>query len=72
MDLRESQYVDNLVKRLDSERLLSPEDIARMLPLYIKTLNDNGIVRNVSMAYISSYDGKKMYRKNGKFFNQMY
>lgn len=72
MDLRESQYVDNLVKRLDSESLISPEDIARLLPLYIKTLNDNGIVRNVSMAYISTYDGKSIYRRYGRFFNQMY
>ena len=72
MDTRESQYVDNLVKKLDSEKLVSPEDIARMLPLYIKTLNDNGVVRNVSMAYISSYDGKSMYRKYGKMFDRMY
>ena len=72
MDTRDSQYVDNLVKRLDAEQIVSPEDIARMLPLYIKTMNDNGIVRNVSLAYIGSYDGKKMHRKFGRFFNQMY
>lgn len=72
MDTRDNQYVDNLVKRLDSEKVISPEDIARLLPLYIKTMNDNGIVRNVSLAYISSYDGKSLYRRHGKVFNQMY
>ena len=72
MDLRDSQYVDNLCKRLEEESVLSPNDIARVLSLYIKAYNDNGIVRNVSLAYINGYDGKTLYGRYRRYFNQMY
>lgn len=72
MDSRDNQYIDNLAKFLQSEQLISPIDIARLLPLYIKVYNDQGVVRNVSLAYIKAYDGKAMYKKYGKHFDQLY
>lgn len=72
MDTRENPYIENLAKRLKEFQLLSPTDVARVLPLYIKLFNDNGPVRNVSLAYIENYDGKAMYRKFKRFFDQLY
>lgn len=72
MDTRDSQHVDNLSRKLKELQLLSPSDVARVLPLYIKLFNDNGPVRNISLAYIENYDGKKMYRRFKRHFDQMY
>lgn len=72
MDIRDNQFVDNLGKVLSDENILSPTDISRVLPLYIKVFNDRGVVRNVSLAYIKAYDGKSIYKKFGKYFDQLY
>ena len=72
MDTRENPYIDNLMKRLDEQSLSTSLDMARMMPLYIKVMNDNGVVRNVSFAYIDSYDGRSMYRKYGRHFDRMH
>ena len=72
MATRENPYIENLAKKLMEFQLLSPTDVARVLPLYIKLFNDNGPVRNISLAYMEDYDGKKMYRKFRRHFDQLY
>lgn len=72
MATRENPYIENLAKKLMEFQLLSPTDVARVLPLYIKLFNDNGPVRNISLAYIENYDGKNMYRKFKRNFDQLY
>ena len=72
MDSRNRQNIECLVKRLDSLDLLSPQDIARALSLYIKVLNDNGVVSNVSAAYIDNYDGKAFYKKFTSQFDRIH
>ena len=72
MDIRDNPYIENLSKKLHEYPLLSPSDVARVLPLYIKLFNDNGPVRNISIAYMESYDGKAMYKKFKRHFDQMY
>ncbi len=72
MDIRDNRYIDNMERRLKSYQLLSPSDVARVLPLYIKLFNDNGPVRNISVAYMDNYDGKSMYRKFKRHFDQIY
>ena len=72
MDSRNRQNIEGLVKKLDSLELLSPLDLARALSLYIKVLNDNGVVSNVSSAYIDNYDGKSIYRRFTRQFDTMH
>ena len=72
MDIKDCQHVESLAKMLKELQLLSPSDVARVLPLYIKLFNDNGPVRNISLAYIEDYDGKKIYRRFKRHFDQMY
>lgn len=73
MDTRNSLYIDNLIREVDSIELLSPIDIARVSSLYIRIFNDSSsIVNNVSISYIRSYDGKRMYRNRQRFFDQVY
>lgn len=69
MPTRKSQYIDNLLARIDQLPVGSPEELARVLPLYIKATNDNGVVRNVSFAYIDGYDGRKVYRRFTRQFD---
>lgn len=72
MDTRDRPYIDKLVAALSKEGVVTPQDVARVLPLYIKLLNDNGVVNNVSLAYMKGYDGKRLYKRFGKHFNQLY
>lgn len=72
MDTRDNPYIENMERKLAEYQLLSPSDVARVLPLYIKLFNDNGPVRNVSLAYIQSYDGKAMYRKYKRHFDRIH
>ena len=72
MDTRESQNTDVLSDAIRRKNILSPNDIAVVLPLYIKVRNDNGILKNVSIAYVDSYNGNRVYRKFGRFFDQMH
>ena len=72
MDTRDNPYIENMERKLAEYQLLSPSDVARVLPLYIKLFNDNGPVRNVSLAYIECYDGKTMYRKFKRHFDQIH
>lgn len=72
MDSRNRQNIECLIKRVDGINLLSPIDLARVLSLYIKTLNDNGVVSNVSAAYIDNYDGKTFYKKFAKQFDRLH
>lgn len=72
MDSRNRQNIENLTKKVDGLSLLSPLELARALSLYIKVLNDNGVVSNVSAAYIDNYDGKSFYRKFSRHFDQMH
>ena len=72
MATRDNPYIENLTRRIDEIPLLGPESLARVLPLYIKSMNDNSVVRNLSMAYIDGYDGKSMYRKFKRFYDRMY
>ena len=69
MPTRKSQYIDNLLARIDQLPVGSPEELARVLPLYIKATNDNGVVRNVSFAYIDNYDGRKIYSRFTRHFD---
>lgn len=72
MDSRNRQNIECLIERIDTFNLLTPLDLARTLSLYIKVMNDNGVVSNVSAAYIDSYDGKTFYKKFTKQFDRMY
>ena len=72
MATRENPYIENLAKKLNEYQLLSPSDVAKVLPLFIKLFNDNGPVRNISLAYMDSYDGKAIYRKFKRHFDQIY
>lgn len=72
MDSRNQQNIECLTKKIDSLNLLSPLELARALSLYIKTLNDNGVVSNVSAAYIDSYDGKTFHKRFSRQFGRMY
>ena len=72
MATRENPYIDNMERRLKGYQLLSPSDVARVLPLYIKLFNDNGVVKNVSVAYMDNYDGKSIYKKFKRHFDQIY
>ncbi len=66
-----NQYIDILFNKIDQLPIGTPEELARVLPLYIKASNDNGIVRNVSFAYIDNYDGRKFYRRFKKHLDQI-
>ena len=66
-----NQYIDILFNKIDQLPIGTPEELARVLPLYIKASNDNGIVRNVSFAYIDSYNGRKFYRRFKKHLDQI-
>lgn len=72
MDSRNRQNIESLTKKVDGLSLLSPLELARALSLYIKVLNDNGVVSNVSAAYIDNYDGKNFYKKFTRQFDQMH
>jgi hypothetical protein len=72
MATSDNPYIENLHAVLGKENIISPNDIARLLSLYIKVFNDNGVVRNVSKAYIDNYDGKSIYRKFKKHFDRLY
>lgn len=72
MDTRSSLYIDNLMKRVDEIEMITPQSLARTLALYIKVLNNNSVVNNVSCAYIDSYDGKKLYARFKLYFDNMY
>ena len=66
-----NQYIDMLFNKIDQLPIGTPQELARILPLYIKAINDNGIVKNVSFAYIDNYDGRKFYKKFKKHFDQI-
>lgn len=66
-----NQYIDMLFNKIDKLPIGTPEELARVLPLYIKAINDNGIVKNVSFAYIDNYDGRKFYKKFKKHLDQI-
>ncbi len=68
MATRNNQYIDALFERIDQLPIGTSGDLARVLPLYIKAANDNGIVRNMSFAYIDNYDGCAFYKK---FYRQL-
>ena len=72
MDTRGSQYIDNLLAKVGELPVLSPTDLSKVLPLYMKVYGNNGVVNNVSFAYISTYDGKTVYRKFKAKFDRMY
>lgn len=71
MAMQENQYIDMLFNKIDQLPIGTPEELARVLPLYIKAINDNGIVKNVSFAYIDNYDGRKFYKKFKKHLDQI-
>lgn len=66
------QNIDDLERRIDGIPILSPQNISRVLPLYIRVRNDRGILNTVSAAYIDNYDGSSVYKRFRKFFDQMY
>ena len=72
MATRDNPYIENLLKRIDEKPILSPEDMARVLPLYVKAMNNNSVVNNISIAYIDNYDGKAAFKKFGRHFTQLY
>ena len=72
MHISENPYIDNLLAKIDTLRLLCPSDIAHVLPLYIKAMNNNSVVNNISIAYIDNYDGKSFYKKYNKYIDMMY
>ena len=72
MDIKDSPYIDTLMDRIDNLPVEIPSEMARVLPLYIKVANDDGILKNVSVPYIDSYDGKKFYKKFTKHIDQIY
>ena len=72
MHISENPYIDNLLAKIDTLRLLCPSDIAHVLPLYIKAMNNNSVVNNISIAYIDNYDGKSFYKKYKKYIDLMY
>lgn len=72
MATRNNQYIDALFDKIDQLPIGTPEELARVLPLYIKASNDNGVVRNMSFAYIDNYDGRAFYKKFMRQFDQIY
>ena len=71
MDIQGNQYIDMLFNKIDQLPIGTPDELARVLPLYIKACNDNGVVRNVSFAYIDNYDGRSFYKKFKKHLDQI-
>ena len=72
MGMPGSQFTDALIDKIDELPLGTGTDLARALPLYIKAHNDNGVVRNISLAYIDNYDGKSVYKRFKRQFDQMF
>ena len=72
MATRDNPYIENMLKRIDEKPILSPEDMARVLPLYVKVVNNNSIVNNVSIAYIDNYDGKSVFKRFKRHFEQLH
>lgn len=71
MDIEKSQHIETLFDKIDQLPVGTPEELARILPLYIKASNDNGLLRNVSLAYIDNYDGKAFYKKFKRHLDQL-
>ena len=71
MAIRNDQYIDALFDKIDRLPVGTPEELARVLPLYIKVSNDKGMLRNVSLAYIDNYDGKNFYRRFKRHLDQI-
>ena len=69
---RNRQNIDGLEQRIDGLPLLSPEQYARVFPLYVKIRNNNGVVNNVSLAYIDGYDGATVFQKFRRYFEQLH
>ena len=72
MDTRDRQYSDRLMEEMSKEGVSSPLDVARVLSLYVKMMNDNGLVSNFSLAYMRGYDGKRLYRRFASQFDRLY
>lgn len=72
MATRDNQYIDALFERIDKLPVVTSGDLARVLPLYIKAAHDNGVVKNMSFAYIDNYDGCAFYKKFSRQFDQIY
>ena len=71
MATRNVQNTDILLDKVDNIPIDTARDIARAMPLYIKVVNDRGVVRNVSSAYIDGYTGASFYKKFSKYLEQM-
>lgn len=71
MATRDNQYIDTLFERIDQLPVGTSGDLARVLPLYIKAANDNGVVKNMSFAYIDNYDGRAFYKKFSRQLDQI-
>ena len=70
MGIRSNQYTDNLLGEIDKLPVGVSAEQARALALYIKAYNDNGLLRNVSLAYIDGYTGVAFYKKFKRYFDQ--
>ena len=72
MDTRNRQNIDGLEQRIDEIPLLSPEQYANVIPLYVKIRNNQGVVNNISLSYIDSYNGAKTHQKFMRHFQQIH
>jgi len=72
MATERSQYIENLLARVDSIVVSSATDLSRVLALYIKVLNNRGVVNNVSISYIDGYDGSRLFKRFSKYFNTLH
>ena len=72
MDIRNHQNIDLILGKVDTLPVDAPAQMARGLPLYIKALNDRGIVSNISSFYIDNYDGKTTFKKFKRHFETMH
>jgi len=71
MAIQGNQSTETLFNKIDQLPIVTPEEMARALPLYIKASNDNGIVKTVSFAYIDNYDGKTFYKRFKRHLEQI-
>ena len=72
MATKGNQSIDIIVEKIGELNVDTPIDLARVLSLYVKAYNDNGVVKIVSVKYIEGYPGEGMMKKFGKQFEKMH
>ena len=72
MATSENQNIDAIIKKIDDIKLVDINSIARVIPLYHKAYNNNGVLNGISFYYIEHYNGESFLNRFKKFFEPMY